>query len=203
MLAVPGVNGSPDADREPGVPTRVVAGMLAGFGLDVRCLDEDDCPLLRVTGGGRGHCEIDAEDGEGIVWQYVPCGESTAGPVEISGVVLRVLGGDGMSAAELAARVGPGGTLKGAVARAVRACGLKAELKVYEDLVAWDVVVEVVLTNPVMPERGLVRLTDDGTVRWEFGCAEVPEDAAEVVGATADVLAAPQDQRSGLAGQRG
>jgi hypothetical protein len=196
MLAVSGEIGNADAGPAPGGATRVVAGMLAERGLDVLCLDEEDGLLLRVTGAGRGQCDIDAEDGEGIVWQYVPSGESGAGPVEISGVVLRVLGGDGMSAAGPGTRVAPGSTLKGAVACAVRAQGLTAELKVYEDLVAWDVAaVEVVLTNPGMPERGLVRLTDDGTIRWEFGCGEIPEDAAEVADATADVLAAAPDAR--------
>jgi hypothetical protein len=204
MSATSGENGSEDVGPARGGPSRVVARMLAERGLDVRCLDEEDCPLLLVTGEGRGKCDIDAEDGEGIVWQYFPSGESAARPVEISGVVLRVLGRDGMSAAWPGTRVARGETLKGAVARVVRAQGLKAELKVYQDLVAWDIAaVEVVLTNPGMPERGLVRLTDDGMVRWEPGWGEMQQDAAEVVGATVDVLAAPRDRRSAVAGQCG
>lgn len=178
---------SADGIQELSAPMRVVTQMLSEHGFDVRVPMHEDSRHLTVTDARSTRCEIDVYDDEGIVWEYFPGDGGNAKAEEISGVVRHVLDADKTPPAGLS-MLRQTDTLKGTVAREMRARGLQADLKVYEDHEEYDVVVEVVLTNPAKPERGLVRLTDDGVIRWECESGGMPGGATVIADATASVL---------------
>lgn len=186
MLAAVNNGGNANTMQEPGMPMRLMAGMLAERGFDVRGPEYEESRLLTITNVKRARCEISVHDDEGVVWEYFPLAGGDTESAEISSIVLRILGADENPCRELDTRMHL--TLKGAVAREMRARGLKADLNVYENEEQYDVVAEVVLSNPAKPERGLVRLTDDGVILWECDHGGIAERAAVIVGTTADVL---------------
>lgn len=177
------------AGREAGVPARVIAEVLAGCGLDVRCYAHEDSQHLTVTGAGGGRCEIDVGGGTEVACEYYPCAGRSPVPADVSGVVLRLLGADGAAPDGLDTRLRSSASLKGAVAAEMLQWGLRADLEVYPDYERFDVVAEVVMVNPARPERGLVRATDDGVVRWECDYGDLPEGAVAVADTAAGVLA--------------
>jgi hypothetical protein len=72
--------------------------------------------------------------------------------------------------------------------RRLKAKGLEVCLEVYEDHVAYEVAAEIVVTNPVRPDRGRVHVTDDGALMWECCYEAGPADGDAV--AVADTIAA-------------
>jgi hypothetical protein len=173
-------------NAEPGKPMRMMAKLLAERGFDIRGPEHEESRRLTITNARSARCEIGIHDDQGIVWEYFPWSGSDTEPDEISCMVLRILGADKNQPASLDTR--PVTTLKGAVARRTNARGLKADLDVYEDRELYDVVAEVVLTNPAKPERGVVRVTDDGVIFWECDYTEMPEGAIAIADTTADVV---------------
>jgi hypothetical protein len=176
-----------DEVRELSAPMREMFQMLTEHGFDVRVPMHEDDRHLTVIDASSARCEIDVHDDKGIVWEYFPGASDDDKAEETSGVVRRVLDADNTPPAGLGT-LRRTDTLKGTVAREMRARGLKADLKVYEDREEYDVVVEVVLTNPASPDRGLVRLTDDGVIRWECDSVEMLGGATVIADTTASVL---------------
>jgi hypothetical protein len=176
-----------DEVRELSAPIREMFQMLTEHGFDVRVPMHEDDRHLTVIDASSARCEIDVHDDKGIVWEYFPGASDDDKAEETSGVVRRVLDADNTPPAGLDT-LRRTDTLKGTVAREMRARGLKADLKVYEDREEYDVVVEVVLTNPASPDRGLVRLTDDGVIRWECDSVEMLGGATVIADTTASVL---------------
>jgi hypothetical protein len=167
---------------------RVMAEMLAKRGLDVYSPEREEARLLTVANATQARCEIGVQDNGRVLWHYFPWAGADTEPAEISGMVLRMLDADTGDSAGQYAHFHKGATLKGAVAREIKARGMDADMEVYEDELFYDVVAEVVLTNPAKPERGLVRVTDDGAILWECDHGEKPERAAAIADTTADVL---------------
>lgn len=179
---------------EPGEPMRMMAALLADRGVDICLPEREESRTLRVSNAGPGQCEIDVEDNTSVVWEYDL--RDRAEPTGISGMVLGMLGADG-ARLQFDARAHVASTLKGMVGRDLRARGLKPVLEVYED---HDAVVEVVVTNPARPERGLVRIADDGMLRWECDYEDLPEGAAAVADTTVAVLASAGQAGDGSGG---
>jgi hypothetical protein len=175
----------------PGAAARMMARILAERGFDVRCREHGGSRVLDITGTGQARCQISAEDEDSsVVWEYVPSSGSRPRAADTSRMVLRLLGRDQTGPAGRYAHLHWGARLKGAVAREMHARGLKADLDICEDPELYDVTAEVVLTNPVKPERGVVRLTDEGIIRWECDHAGIPQHAAAIADTTAEVLTA-------------
>jgi hypothetical protein len=174
----------------PGKPMRMMANMLAGRGLEVRSLDDDESRRLIVIDARHVRCKIDVEDDQSIVWEYDPPEGGDTEPAELSAMALRLLDAHKtLPETEPGLHPRAGVSLKGAVRHDIRAHGLKASLAVYEDEEAYDVITEVVLVNPAKPERGLVRVTDDGFICWECDYGEMTDGATAIVDTTADALA--------------
>jgi hypothetical protein len=187
-LAVLNAGGNADAGREAGAPMRVMAEMLAERGFDVYGPEREESWLLTIVNAIQARCEIGVEDSGRVFWRYFPWAGADTEPAEISGMVLRMLGAYTGDSAEQYAHLHRGATLKGAVAREIQARGLDADMEVYEDELFYDVDAEVILTNPAKPERGRVRVTDDGAILWECEHGEIPERAAAIADVTAEVL---------------
>lgn len=151
---------------DPGKAMRAVAEKLAARGFGVRSPDWEESRRLTITSAERARCELTVEDGGSVRWDYRPSRGGGTDPAEMTGQVLRVLGAADTGEPRTKAR--PGVSLKGVVGRALAAHGLKVGMEVYEDPDFYDVGAEIVVINPARPERGQVRVSDDGDITWEF-----------------------------------
>ncbi len=169
----------------PGKAMRAVAEKLAARGFGVRSPDWEESRRLTITSAERARCELTVEDGGSVRWDYRPRTGRGTDPAEMTGLVLRVLGAAG--AGEPRTRARPGVSLKGVVGRALAARGLKVGMEVYEDPDFYDVGAEIVVINPARPERGQVRVSDDGDVTWECRYYD-DSDTALIVDAVAGIV---------------
>jgi hypothetical protein len=130
-------------------------------------------------------CEIDFTGDGRIVWEYRRCHGFSLDPDEITGMVLGILGATGQYPGLAPV---PGLTFKGVVGRALTARGMAVRLVlIHCDELNFDVYAEIEAVNPDRPDRGLVNVADDGTVRWEcalvgsLGSGLGPGDVAEII----------------------
>ena len=154
-------------DGRPGQAMRVVAEKLADCGYDVRGPDCAEGRCLTITNAGCACCDLIVDDGGSVTWDYCPSTGRDTDPAVMTGLVLRVLGAEDTGRGELGTSAHPGLLLKGAVGRALDARGMAVRIAVYEDLFSYDADAEILVTNPARPERGQVRVTDDGDITWE------------------------------------
>jgi hypothetical protein len=189
MLAPVDETTSPQTSTpEPGSAIGVVAAKFAERGLDVRVPGEQQNYAVTIFESGNTHCRVEVEDDAGVLVAYfMPIRE--AAPGDIAGMVRRFLSAGDDFPPGLAGRLYRDATLKGAVGREMNALGLKVCLDVIEDHDYYSVTAEVVVGNPVKPERGEVRLSDDTWFQWECcydalsgGPAEVADTITEALG---------------------
>jgi hypothetical protein len=119
-------------------------------------------------------------------WEYRPASGRDTDPAAMAQVVLHALVAD--ETTQPAASIGPDLTLKGVVGQVLDAGGLDVRLLVYEDLICYDVTAEVMVTNPARPDRGHVRLGDDGAITWECSRPTVNGTAGATAAAVIDVI---------------
>jgi hypothetical protein len=127
-----------------------------------------------------------AEDDGSMRWEYRPASGTDTDPAVMTQVVLHMLAADDAKRPAIGTSLGL--TLKGVVGRALDARGLDVRLLVYEDLISYDVAAEVVVTNPARPDRGHVRLSDDGAITWECSCGAASGSAEEIAVVVAGVI---------------
>jgi hypothetical protein len=174
-------------DEDAKAQMDVVAETLTAHGFDVRGPDWEDSRLLKVMGLRDTTCEITVEDSGFVTWEYRPGAGDCIDPDKITGRVMHLLTSG--ERPRWHGRAAPGAGLKGLVGCRLKAMGLRVCLDVYEDHDTYDVVAEIIVTNPGRPERGQVRVSDDGALMWECGYDEDTSDTAAVVGAIVTVLA--------------
>jgi len=176
---------------EPAAAMHVVAAKLASHGFDFHGPDWEEGRRLTVTNLRDTTCEITVEDHGLVVWEYWPEAGNNADPEKITSLVMRLLSDDGVDpAGRRLERTTPTSCLKGLVGCELKGRGLAVCLDVYEDHVAYEVAAEIVVTNPVRPERGQVRVTDDGALMWECGCWDgAGSDTAAVAEKIVSILA--------------
>jgi hypothetical protein len=178
-------------DGEPGAAMRAVADKLAAHGFDVRGPGWAEGRCLRVTNLPGTTCDVTVEDDGFAVWEYWRGASKGADPDRLTGLVMRLLTGDsaGRPRAGAASRNFTAG-LQGIVGRELRAKGLDVDLDVYADHASFEVVAEIVVTNPAHPERGQVRVGGEAGLMWESGyCGEPGTDAAAIADTIITVLA--------------
>jgi len=173
-------------DDDPGKAMRAVAEKLAAHGFGVRSPEWEESRRLTITNAESARCELTVEDGGSVRWDYRPRGGRATDPAEMTALVTRVLGAID-TGGEAGTRARPGVSLKGVVGGALDARGLKVGMAVYEDPVFYDVSAEIVVTNPARPERGQVRVSDDGDVTWEC-CYYDDSDTAEIADAVVGIF---------------
>jgi hypothetical protein len=172
---------------------RAVAEKLAARGFAVRFPEWEESRRLTITSAKGACCELTVEDDGSVRWDYRPRSGGSTAPAELTGQVLRVLGA--ADTGEPQPRARPGISLKGVVGRALTARGLTVGLEIYEDPHFYDVGAEIVVTNPAQPERGQVRVTDDGDVTWEC-CYYHDMDAGVIAEAVVDIFTAGLGDRA-------
>jgi hypothetical protein len=179
---------------DPGKAMSAVAEKLAACGFGVRSPEWEESRRLTITSAERARCELTVEDGGSVRWDYRPSSGGGNDPAQMTGQVLRVLGAADTGEPRPSARRGV--SLKGVVGRALAARGLKVGLAVYEDPDFYDVGAEIVVTNPARPERGQVRVSDDGDITWE--CRYYDDcDAAEIADAVVGIFTDGIGNRAG------
>jgi hypothetical protein len=178
----------------PGKAMRAVAEKLATCGFGVRSPEREGSRRLTITSAERARCELTVEDGGSVRWDYRPRSGRRTDPAEMTRQVLRVLGA--ADTGQPRPRACPGVSLKGVVGRALAAHGLKVGMEVYEDPDCYDVGAAIVVTNPALPERGQVRVSDDGDITWECRYYD-DSDAGQIADAVAVVFTDGIGDRAG------
>jgi hypothetical protein len=155
-----------------------VAGELTACGFVVTGLAGGDTCQCEITGIAGAYCEMDLMGTGALVWEYIPrAGALTPG--EAVRLVLALLGATGPASGGMPAARYPGVAFKGAVGRALAACGMAARLVVVHlDHRNYEIDADVEVTNPAQPARGNVRVSDEGEIRWECAFATPADRAA-------------------------
>ncbi|HCU95938.1 MAG TPA: hypothetical protein DHU96_25755 [Actinobacteria bacterium] len=175
-------------DEDAKAQMDVVAETLTAHGFDVLGPDWEDSRLLRVRGLRDTTCEITVEDSGFATWEYRPGAGDGIDPDKITGRVMRLLTDAGWERPCWQGRAGPGAGLKGLVGCRLKAMGLGVCLDVYEDHDTYEVVAGIIVTNPGRPERGQVRVSDDGALMWQCGYEEDPSDTATIANMMVTIL---------------
>lgn len=187
LMTLDRVPENPVSECAGGTAMRMVAERLTANGVAIRMPDYADSRRLNIVNARRARSEIIAEDCGYVVWDYWPWSGAHSDPADITSLVLRVLGADHYATTRnISAQ--PALKLKGIVGRDLAARGLRVSLEVFEDLVAFDVVAEISVTNPARPERGRVCITDEGSVMWEYHHESTRETLMDVVDTITPVL---------------
>jgi hypothetical protein len=87
--------------------------------------------------------------------------------------------------------------------------GLAVDMKVYPDLDAYEVIVEIIVTNPDHRERGEIRISDDGAITWECdygayngaGTGDIAETVARILTHEIAEISAATGATPGRSGQ--
>jgi hypothetical protein len=107
-------------------------------------------------------CEMDLLVTGALVWEYKPLNGTS--PDQAARLVLALLHGTSPAGCGLPPARYPGLALKEAAGRMLATCGMAVRLV---DVRYDEVHVEAMVTSPAEPARGHVRISDEGTIRWE------------------------------------
>jgi hypothetical protein len=147
---------------------RTVADSLAAQGFDITGPAWGRTDHAQLTNVRGALCEVDFTGSETMIWEYQPFYGTQVSPEHITGMVLSILPAHTQAVITVPAGRECHCGLKGAVGHALTAAGLAARLRViYQDEVNYDIDSVVEVTNPGLPERGTVQVSDTGSVRWE------------------------------------
>jgi hypothetical protein len=179
------------AEREcvPGQLMRMVAGELIAHGFEVRSPEYDDERRLTITNLKDMRCWLIIEDCGYVECECVPQPSHDNDPTMLIGMVKNVLASDSEKRYHVAERPRMRNlSLKGIVGHELKAAGLDVGLDVYEDLDSYEVTAEIVVTNPGKPERGEIRISDEGAVTWECDPGEGGTDAGEITETAVSII---------------
>jgi hypothetical protein len=172
----------------PDESMRIIAEGLAKRGLTVRTTRCEDSRLLKVTGTGKAACDVTVADDCGFTCEYIARRSRRSSPADTARVVARMLGTDYANPQQYA-HLHRGVTSAGAIGREMKARGMTVAMNVIEDEEIYDVIADVVITNPVQPERGEVHVGNDDWVYWECYGDEIADGPADLATTVAEVLA--------------
>jgi hypothetical protein len=165
----------------------VIAAGLTKHGLTVRTTGCDDSSVLTVAGPGNAACEVTADEDHYLACEYTPGRHRTTSPTDTARAVARMLG-TGYTSPQQYAHPHQQATPASAVGRDMKARGMTVTLSVIEDDENYTVFADVIITNPARPERGKIRVEDNGSVYWECYGDEIPGGPAELAATVADIL---------------
>jgi hypothetical protein len=170
-----------DTDSVPGALVREIGELLTQQGFDICESASEDSHLLTIINAPKARCAIDVDDSGWMTCVYCPRAGERTNPVEVSRAVLRMLAASMSEPPSDPVPPCQQIALKGAVGREMRARGLTADLRLFEDTVDFSVYAEVEIANPQQPGRGTVCVTDDGNISWECHADAIIGQAREIV----------------------
>jgi hypothetical protein len=175
--------------RDTGQTARLITDRLAAQGFGVRVREWGEVQNLTIVGVRQARsCLTVADDGH-LRWDYQPEPGPRTSPAALARIVLHILGAEPADGRPLDDGAYPAFPLKGATGRLLQDHGLVVQLLTCEDTESFDVVAEISVTRPGRPERGTVKVNDDGDIEW--GCQARQAfggDAGAVVAVVAPVL---------------
>ena len=140
-----------------------------GFVIDEPSTDGGTCQCFYENLSG-AYCEMDLLVTEALVWIYEPRRPNFS-PRQTARLALALLTGISRPVPDMPPAPGPGLTPKDAVSRMLADCGMATEpTDIHYG--PGEVSAEVMVTNPVSPHRGHVRISDE-TVQWKC-CLATP-----------------------------
>ncbi|HEY7147441.1 MAG TPA: hypothetical protein VH637_24610 [Streptosporangiaceae bacterium] len=150
----------------PGGLLRQVAAGLAARNLPIRCTHDQDEGLLRITGLASRYCTVIADDSGYVLVDCWPASPPPPRAAALAATAMRVLDdredwrpGEPVNDPDL--------TLLSRAGLALRAAGLTVRLNVLADEQNLEAFAQITVTHPGRPERGQLRIGDDGTITWE------------------------------------
>ena len=143
-------------DADLASPLAVIANELAASGYSVH-----EPGGVRFINARGAICDLSIGASGLVTWEYRSCEGRYVNPVQLAGVVFDILGPSGAPRVRRLA----GASLTSAVGLAAALHGLQARHRVIDnDTRRQETCSILTITNPARPERGTIRVTDDGAV---------------------------------------
>jgi hypothetical protein len=145
-----------------------VADGLAAHDFDVLDPAWEGSRYLKVTNARNALSEIIISEHGLVSWEYRPFNGGAPAPVQVTDMVMDVLGANGDKYRCACPWQPPGLTLKSTVGRALREYGMQVHLaEMDRDDDFGELLADIMVFNPVRRDRGWARVGDDGMIRWE------------------------------------
>jgi hypothetical protein len=123
--------------------------------------------FLQVSNVRGARCELTVYDSGRLDWEYRHHDGDRSDPCLLAAMILHLLGGDHATTGCAHVTHHPQQTLKGQVGRVAADQGMQVCLNVLDkDAQVFEVYAEITITNPTRPDRGTVRVADDGLLCW-------------------------------------
>jgi len=168
MTAAPDIAATPAAPAStPAAALLAIADELTTAGFSARSPAWNGSAYLAITNARGALCDLTITTSGTVTWDYRTHHGSHVEPGQITGIVLNLLA-PGTSHAEAAPATRPAASLKGTIGQALAARGLRVTLNLLDqDPDRYETYAEIQITNPADPDRGTVRVTDDGDLHWQ------------------------------------
>jgi hypothetical protein len=166
-----------DAGQLAGVATSVTDGLNA-HDFDVLDPASEGSHYLYVTNARDALSEIIIRRGNGISWEYRPFHGGGLGAVQIAAMTLDILAASNDQVLDEAEQSRPGRPLNIAVGGVLMRYGMHVRRAPTGEVGAMTLTARraaIIVANPARSDRGRVRVSDNGTIRWE--CRLSPQSA--------------------------
>jgi hypothetical protein len=152
----------------------VIADRLTDQGFDVTSPAWDHDSYLTVTNAPGALCGLTLTDDGDASWEYRFCDGRAADPAQVIAVVLDLLLADDTANPDVSVVRPQGVTIQDSAGRALAEQGMRVRTKVggLEDGFG-DSYTEIEVDNPARPDRGTVRVNDDGALWWDCQVSEL------------------------------
>ena len=139
-------------------PLGEIADELTASGYSVH-----DPGCLKIINARGAICDLTMTASGLLTWEYRSSEGSHIDPAQLTSMVTAILDHPGIASAHRSS----GATITSAIAKAVALDGLRVRLDVLdEDTALYETYSELTIINPAKPDRGTVRVTDDGALYW-------------------------------------
>jgi len=151
--------------RQPGGLMHMVAEGLSAQGFKITYPEFDYERCLTFVGLDGVSSSVTVSDNGRVEWE---CFGRAADPGKIADLAATLLAGRSVDCPRWDdTTLAPDVPFKGIVGRQLKASGLDVCLQVYEDQDFYDVLAEIVVTDPDARDYATVRVADDGAVTWQ------------------------------------
>ncbi len=185
-------------DTDPGTFDTDAAIEAIGDGLNAQDLDartfaSEECRYLKVTSVRSTVADLFIYPNGNVDWEYHSFDGTPHDPGRMTAITLAILHDTDSPDSPSAAVRYPHMTFLGSIGRAAIEQGLDAAFGSLDpDNAYFKIHDEVAIINPAQPNRGTVRVTDDGALWWNCQFRDQPhsEDGLDLAGITGSVLRA-------------